>query len=191
MRNTICPKCEENIVKNYYAKQCSECYQSSKDGEGNPNWRGSSICKECEGKRGRGNKTGLCGDCYKGRFIKGLPKCICCGEDLSRHDSLKKGTGYCQSCYKGENTTRWNHELTKEERLCGRSINPDYTTWRTNVYERDCYCCQSCGDDSGGNLIAHHIKSYKDHKDLRTELDNGITLCEPCHRDYHKEHGYY
>lgn len=29
---------------------------------------------------------------------------------------------------------------------------------------------------------ADHIKSFKDHPELRTDLQNGRTLCVDCHR---------
>ena len=37
------------------------------------------------------------------------------------------------------------------------------------------------GDNSGGNLSAHHINNFSDHEDLRFVLSNGITLCDSCH----------
>lgn len=60
-----------------------------------------------------------------------------------------------------------------------------YKKWRRQVYERDNFRCQICGQ-VGGNLNAHHIKTFKDYPELRFELSNGITLCERCHRDLHK-----
>lgn len=71
----------------------------------------------------------------------------------------------------------------------------EYRQWRSDIFTRDEFTCQECGDDSGGNLIAHHIKSlsiliyYYEittlEKALKCEalwnINNGITLCERCH----------
>ena len=61
-----------------------------------------------------------------------------------------------------------------------------YEYWRKQVFERDKYTCQSCGK-RGGELNAHHIKPYAKYKELRTEINNGITLCLECHRAIHKK----
>ena len=63
---------------------------------------------------------------------------------------------------------------------------PEYRIWRKQVYERDNYTCQHCGK-KGGRLNAHHIKPFSKWENLRTEVDNGITLCEKCHKKLHKE----
>lgn len=60
-----------------------------------------------------------------------------------------------------------------------------YRNWRTEVLSRDKYICQRCGKE-GGKLNVHHIKSFCANKELRTSIDNGITLCEECHREVHK-----
>lgn len=57
--------------------------------------------------------------------------------------------------------------------------------WRNKVYLRDNYTCQMCGVRNGGGkkieLVAHHIKSFANYKDLRIDLNNGQTLCKECH----------
>lgn len=60
-------------------------------------------------------------------------------------------------------------------------FSPEMKRWRYDVFSRDGFCCCHCGDDRGGNLNAHHIKPFAEYPDLRLDVDNGITLCEPCH----------
>lgn len=62
--------------------------------------------------------------------------------------------------------------------------NYKYRKWREQVISRD-KCCQICG--STVNLVAHHIKSFAKYPLLRTELKNGIALCDKCHKILHKE----
>lgn len=58
----------------------------------------------------------------------------------------------------------------------------EHKQWRTSVFERDDYTCQMCGDDTGGNLEAHHIFEFSKYKCLRFEVYNGQTLCRKCHQ---------
>ena len=52
--------------------------------------------------------------------------------------------------------------------------------WREAVFKRDNYTCQFC-KVRGGYLQADHIKPFALYPDLRFDLDNGRTLCRPCH----------
>lgn len=75
---------------------------------------------------------------------------------------------------------------------CVRSHNK-YAEWRTSVFERDCFTCQSCGDNKGGNLEADHIIPLKVMLKEITDISkaithpllwdksNGRTLCRDCH----------
>jgi predicted phage replisome organizer len=58
-----------------------------------------------------------------------------------------------------------------------------YKQWRKDVYERDGYKCQKCGTMK--ELQAHHIEHWKNNKDLRYDVNNGITLCRRCHLEAH------
>ena len=61
----------------------------------------------------------------------------------------------------------------------------EYKEWRSAVFNRDGFKCQVCGK-VGGKLNAHHIKAFKDYPSLRFDVENGVTLCERCHRELHK-----
>ena len=38
----------------------------------------------------------------------------------------------------------------------------------------------------GGYLHAHHVREWEYFPALRYDVDNGITLCIPCHRKHHE-----
>ena len=122
--------------------------------------------------------------------------CEYCKKPIKRAKSLieRRSRHFCsQECYSkwntGENSSSWNPNLTDEERENGRNIE-GYSRWIKEVYKRDNYTCQCCGDNKGHNLNAHHLKSYHWDKEHRTDIKNGITLCESCHKLFHKLYGY-
>ena len=85
----------------------------------------------------------------------------------------------------GERHPQYRHGNTILHKLLWGRV--EYQEWRKAVYERDNYTCQICGDDRGGNLEAHHVRSFKDFPELRYDTDNGVTLCKACHRELHKK----
>lgn len=89
----------------------------------------------------------------------------------------------------GEKHPNWNPNLTDEDRLDTRKYN-EYFEWRRLVFERDEYTCQVCRRAKGGNLTAHHLNGYHWDKKARTDVNNGVTLCEPCHKEFHSIYGY-
>ncbi len=79
---------------------------------------------------------------------------------------------------KAENRDFWRKSIPYER------CTAEYHNWRIDCLNRDKWACQDCGDKK--KLNVHHIKSYIDHIKLRTDRDNGITLCLKCHVKAHK-----
>jgi hypothetical protein len=63
-----------------------------------------------------------------------------------------------------------------------------YREWSFKVKRRDGFTCQKCGK-RGGVLHSHHIESWDQNPELRFNIENGITLCEDCHFEFHKKYG--
>lgn len=93
--------------------------------------------------------------------------------------------------------------LTSEIRIKS-SVNPNITdedrenrkrnlvlgafAWRKAIIKRDVNC-KICGDTSATNI--HHIKGWSKHPELRVDVNNGVLLCEECHKDFHSQYGNY
>lgn len=90
---------------------------------------------------------------------------------------------------RGASHPLWRFDLTDEEREKRRDMAKQ-KRWSQDVYKRDNYTCQKCGDNKGGNLNAHHIVPHSKDKSIAWELSNGITLCKTCHYDFHNSYGY-
>lgn len=133
-------------------------------------------------------------------YSRELVKCCICYKEIhknlyeinryKRHYCSKK----CKSAgnslfYSGENNPNYNPNLTNEDRISKRCID-GYKEWILKIYEKNNFTCACCGSNESGKLNAHHIFNYSEHKHLRTNVENGITLCEKCHISFHKEYGY-
>ena len=77
---------------------------------------------------------------------------------------------------KGQYKTRDNQRLR---------CTAQYLEWRKKVYERDNYTCMEC-HARNIRVNAHHIKEFAKYPELRYEIENGVTLCERCHKLKHK-----
>ena len=55
-------------------------------------------------------------------------------------------------------------------------------TWKKEVFIKDKYACVICY--SKNNLQADHIQPFSLYPELRSDINNGRTLCKPCHQEY-------
>ena len=100
---------------------------------------------------------------------------------------------------RGKNCNNWKGGITPLTLLIRANFNN--RQWISDIFTRDNFTCQMCGDNRGSNLNAHHIKSFSkiiqfyEITTLEEALDceelwninNGITLCEECHKKIHKK----
>jgi 5-methylcytosine-specific restriction endonuclease McrA len=104
-----------------------------------------------------------------------------CGNLVTRRPSeFTSDVCFCsRACRTQEFAPAWMGGLTEEHIRIRNS--QDYAEWRKQVFERDGYKCVHCGDDKGGNLEADHIKPFSLFPEERLNIENGRTLCKPCH----------
>ena len=99
-----------------------------------------------------------------------------------RSETLRKN-----GTFAGENSNNWKGGVTPEHIKIRNS--QETAEWRSAVFERDDYRCKDCGAKCGEgvdvHLHAHHIKGFAECPEFRFDVDNGLTLCRPCHYKAH------
>lgn len=153
-------------------------------------WKGGSVCMKCEkcGNKFYINKSAsinrrFCSmKCYNksGKNTKGR-----IWSDESRRKLSESMTGHNNPMWMkiGELNPAWKGGVAKHNQM--ERLSKEIKQWKRKIYKRDKYTCQKC-DIRGGKLNAHHIKSFAEYPELRLDLENGITLCEECHKNIHK-----
>lgn len=121
-------------------------------------------------------------------------KCDCGNKIIANTVHLVSGRTQSCGCISkekvGKNHPNYNPNKTDEERLNKRYVLGKQTLdgFRNKVYKRDEYTCQVC-NQIGGKLNAHHLDGWNWAVDKRFDVDNGVTLCECCHSNFHSVYG--
>lgn len=84
-----------------------------------------------------------------------------------------------------ENHPNWKGGITPEMVKIRNSI--ENHLWRGAIFSRDNWTCQKCQIRTGQRLHPHHIQNFSQFPNLRFAIDNGITFCEKCHKEFHKK----
>lgn len=83
--------------------------------------------------------------------------------------------------------------LVPKDRFCGDMFNLSsrgyghaLASWSRAVKERDSLTCGICSiDDINSKMRSHHLLYKNTHPLLSLNVNNGITLCIPCHNELH------
>ena len=129
----------------------------------------------------------------KNRISLWMAKCDCGNIKTIRSNTRIKSCG-CLKKIKdnqrfGNKNPNWNSSLSDEDRINNRNIE-GYDNWSLGVKKKYNFTCIVCNDNSGGNLVSHHLESYSHTIDKRVDIKNGVCLCNKCHIDFHKKYGY-
>lgn len=114
-----------------------------------------------------------------------VTKKLISGQQCGRKNSEESNKKNSES-HKGEKSHLWIDGRTPENMRIRNGI--EYRLWRESVFARDNWTCQKC-NQRGGTLHAHHIQNFAQVKELRTSIENGITFCKECHKDFHIKYG--
>lgn len=184
-----------NVTKLPYLCKCGSLHAMSL-----ANFKKGRECPNCIGKTQwtfetvsevyRSHACELLEGSYVSMNARMKYRCSCGVNSLATFGSFLKGVR-CKACgikkLSGPNNRMYDHNMTPEQRADKR-LYPEYRQWRKAVLQRDDYTCRICGT-RGSRMHAHHLDSYARHPELRTNPDNGVTLCKPCHDQFHIAHG--
>jgi len=105
---------------------------------------------------------------------------------LGKHPSLESRIRMSLS-RKGKRSHLWKGGINLINDTIRKSI--ETRLWREAVFARDNWTCQKT-KIKGCKLHPHHIQNFAQYPELRFAIDNGITLSEKSHMEFHKKYGY-
>lgn len=173
MKQYLCCRCGN---KRSYQKSgknlCRKCYVETNRGPNHPMWKGAGICPRCGGKKTSELSRKLCRNCWKKDANLGKNHW-----NFGRHwsDEVKMKISKGNT---GQRMGTENHRFNPNK-LIRRTYRFPHQQWRKKVLERDGGYCRVCFSKQYPQ--ANHINPYRNDPD-NLNLENGITLCPPCHQ---------
>ena len=156
--------------------------------------KGSKMSMEsCRKMREAAREDGRMPPSFKGKKHSEETKRKISKSEQGKVDSEETKKRRIASARSGEDNYFWKGGITPLRLLIKQ--NCKYRQWRSEVFTRDDFTCQVCGQ-RGGAINADHIKSFSlilDENNIKTvenalaceelwNINNGRTLCEECHR---------
>lgn len=158
------------------------------------------ICKDCSKTITHGSKTGYCIKCsrkHSSVWNKGLTKID--APKLSNSGVKCGNTPYNKglempfeqkvklSCINRGIDIEQFDDFTMPESKRERGKFDDSKV-REQCFELANYTCDIT-KERGGRLVAHHLQSWSDNKELRFEISNLICISEAIHKEFHSKFG--
>jgi len=154
--------------------------ESRRRGEQNNKWKGGKLSFDCK----------TCGVQFNVDRDRGDAKTCSqdCNKEYRKSEEFRNNLSIVQRAKYPEGRT-FERSFTSLLRTCSR-----YAQWREKVLQRDDYTCKGCSK-RGGKLHVDHIEAFvvilkrnnvQTHEDALWceelwNVDNGQTLCLPCH----------
>lgn len=162
-------------------KQCTQCAIKK-------------IRHDLKGKR-FGRLTVINYHSSNGQYCKWTCKCDCGNYRFIKSYSLTSGVSKSCGCLhreiirarKGINHPNYKPYLTEQDRT-HRDNDCLEAEWSKKIKQMAGWTCQKCKIKKR-YMVSHHIASYTRYPELRYNLNNGICLCENCHKSFHKKYG--
>lgn len=173
---------DDATVKKCYNKHMKQCLTCKNKFIQKSNTRGLFCSRKCAGSFNapihKGKHYSTSTEFKKGHkkiggvdFVKGVP-------------SFKRGIP--QYATRGDKNPNWRGGTSSEQDKLRHNI--EMNLWRKSCMERDNFTDAKTGI-RGGDLVVHHINNFLSFPELRTSLENGITLSKESHKLFHKIYG--
>ena len=179
MKSKNCLNCLKNFTKNKFTskkkweerKFCSRKCVSD--------FRRGKVCKQ-KGQFRKGQKSWNKGLTKENNEIvrKYAEKKIGDNNPMKRKEVREKSSLSHRGKMIGELHPNWKGGKSSENERVRKSF--EYKIWRSDVFQRDNWTCQTCRI-RGTDLEVHHIKSFAHNPESRFDVNNGVTLCKECH----------